>query len=248
MLFIKSKRTLLLLRKSKRTLLFLRKSNSKIFFLLLLIFSNFWIYKIFAANSLLGLLISLISFVVYLNLKNTKIILICLIFLIFLQIQTTEIKSLTNLDNDQQRVQQERIRSYPLTYINLYFKVVWLKPVEWIEKNNLVIILSRIEENLFDNLGINKFFFAGFPRNNPSDFEKFPYIYLPIFVLGVINFVKTKQFGILILLFLIPILVLAIIGNSNNIGPIVLFPFLIAASVTGINLLTEKYLHKSWKK
>lgn len=224
------------------------KNNSKFILPLFLIFSNFWIYRIFAANSFLGFLISLISFVVCLNLKNIKIILICLTFLIFLQIQTTEIKSLVNLDNDQQRVQQERIRSYPLTYINLYFKVIWLKPVEWIEKNNMVIISSRIEENLFDNLDLNKFFFAGFPRNNPSDFEKFPYIYLPIFILGTINFIKTKELKLLIFLFLIPVLVLSIIGNSNPLGPVALFPFFIAVFVSGINLIGEKYLHKLWKK
>lgn len=223
----------------------LLKNNSKLLLVLFLVFSSFWIYKIFYLNLLIGIVLIIVISVVSLNVSRKKVLFVCLILLLFLQYQTTEIKSLLALDNDQQRVQQERIRSYPLTYINLYFKVIWLKPDSWIEQNKFVIALSKIEENFFENLDFNKYFFGGFPRNNPSDFQKFIFILLPVFIIGVLNLVRKKDISFLILLFAIPILFLSTIGNDNALGPFSVLPFFIISMVYGIDYLDRFLKHKA---
>lgn len=231
----------MLLLKNKETLLFLRKSNSRFFLVLILIFSNYWIYRILNEDLLIGLVLIVVSLVSVLKPLNAKLLILAILVLLFFQFQTTHIKDLKLLDNDQQRVQQERIRSYPLIYINVFPKVIWLKPEIWIEQNNFVIALSRIEKNLFENLDVNQYFFSGFPRNNTSDFQKFPFIILPFFVLGIFGLLKEKQYKLLILFFLTPVIFLSFIGNDNGLGPFSLFPFFIITFVSGIELLSRKF-------
>lgn len=216
------------------------KNNSKIPSAFAVIFSNFWIYKILDENLLIGILLVVISFLIIVKPKQIYILFTCLLILLFFQFQTTHVKSLTLLDNDEQRVQQERIRSYPPTYVNVFSKTLWFKPEIWIEQNNFIVAISRIERNLFNTLDINQYFFAGFPRNNPSDFQKYIFITLPIFAIGIFELLKKKQYVLLFLIFLIPIITLAFIGYDNQLGPFSLFPFFIIAIFSGFELLIER--------
>lgn len=215
------------------------KTNFRFLLIIFLVFSNFWIYKIFAGNLIIGFCVSLLSLIIALK-PAKKIIIFSILILAFLQFQTTSIKSLTLLDNDQQRIQSERLRAYPPTYIDLGLKVIWLKPAHWIEENKIIIATSRIEENLFTNLDINKFFFGGFPRNNSSDFEKFPFIYLPLFILGIYSGVKSKQFFKMLFLLILPLGLLAYIGSDNKLDPFILFPFFILSFLNGIDFINTK--------
>lgn len=219
--------------------MWLQKINTKYLLGVFLIFSNFWIIKIFTLNFLAGIIISILTLVIILRQKR-KTVLVCIVILALMQSQTTHIRSLTILDNDELRVQSERIRSYPLTYIDLGLKVIWLKPVDWIEKNNLIIALSRIQKNFFGNLDINKYFFGAFPRNKPEDFEKFPFVYLPIFILGVYLLIK-KNIQILTVLFILPTVLLTYLGGDNKLGPFILFPFFIVSISKGIICLKDKF-------
>src|SRR3989344_914671 len=108
-----------------------------------LILSSFWIYQIIGQNLLVGILVFFIT-LLFLYKPEKKIVFVGMTILLLLQFQTTQIKNLTYLDNDQQRVQQERIRSYPPTFINLLVKVIWLKPQIWIEQNPVILVLSRV--------------------------------------------------------------------------------------------------------
>lgn len=222
----------------------LKTNSKKIILGFFLIFSNFWIYKILKLDFLTGLIIIVTSFAIiyYWNQKNAfKILILSTAMLLILQYLKTDPQSLTLLDNDQQRVQQERILVYPPTYIDLYFKVIWLKPKEWIEQNNSIIALSRLEQNLFENLDLNKYFFAGYPRNKPSDFEKFTFFLLPIFFIGLFNLVKQEKYKELTIIFIIPILLMTYIGNKNDLGPFNMFPFFILCFFEGLNLINAKY-------
>ncbi len=204
------------------------------FFPLFLALSNFWIYKIFSLNFLTGFSVFVITTAIGLGI-NRKFFIASMLILTILQIQTTSLKDLSLLDNDEQRVQSERSRSYPLTYIDFKFKVLWLKPVEWIEQNKFIIALSRIEENIFESLDLNYYFFGGFPRNMPYDYEKFPFILLPFFLAGVFRLVYIRKYFDLVLLFLVPVVVLSVIGFDNRYGFFILFPFIIFSSMEGIN-------------
>lgn len=216
------------------------KINSRLLLITFFIFSNSWIYRIIKENFAIGLLVITASFLIgrFWDSENSfKVILISLAVLILFQYQTTQPQSLTILENDEQRVQQERIRGYPPTYIDLYFKVVWLKPAEWIEKNNYVIALSKVEQNIFENLDLNKYFFGGSPRNKPDDFEKFPFFLLPLFILGIFGIVREEKYMILGILLILPLGLLTYIGNKNSLGPFVLFPFFIFLFAAGAKFL-----------
>lgn len=214
------------------------------FFLLFLTLSNFWIYKIFSLNFLIGFSVFVITTVIGLG-SNRRFFIAAMLFLTILQIQTTSIKDLSILDNDEQRVQSERSRSYPLTYIDFKFRVLWLKPVEWIEQNKFIIALSRIEENLFESLDLNYYFFGGFPRNMPSDFEKFPFILLPFFLAGVFRFVYIRKYFDLALLFFLPVILLSLVGFDNRYGFFILFPFIIFSSMEGINYAATLFKNRN---
>ena len=214
----------------------LPKINSKFILPLFIVFSNFWIYKIFTQNVPAGATLAITSLVIVIK-TGSKLIILGLFILLFLQTQTTSTKNLVLLDNDEQRVQSERIRSYPLIYIDLGIKVIWLKPEIWIEQNSFIIALSRLEENLYSNLDINKYFFGGFPRNKPEDFEKFPFAYLPVFILGIFILVKKKLFKELVYFLVMPLLFLAYLGSDNKLGPFILFPFFTLTFFKGITFL-----------
>ena len=184
----------------------------------------------------MGAILAITSLVILIK-PGSKLIILGLFILLFLQIQETSISSLTLLDNDEQRVQSERSKSYPLTYIDLGIKVVWLKPEIWIEQNSFIIALSRLEENLYSNLDINKYFFGGFPRNKPEDFEKFPFAYLPVFISGIFILVKKKLFKELVNYLVIPLLLLGYLGSDNKLGPFILFPFFTLTFLKGITFL-----------
>lgn len=219
----------------------LSKINHGLLFTVFLVFSNFWIYRVLKENLLLGIVLIVVTLFmrIFLEKKDSfKIFLACSLLLVF-QYITTQPQSLTLLENDEQRVQQERSRSYPPAYIDLYFKVIWFKPAEWIEKNNLVIGLSRIEKNLFENLDINKYFFGGSPRNSPQDFEKFTFFLLPLFIVGMYKVVSGRIFNFLLLVFVIPLIFLSIVGNKNSLGAFAFFPFFILTFIYGINFLDK---------
>lgn len=221
------------------------KISSKYFLAFSLVLSNYWIYKIFSLNFLIGIIVLVVSTIIVLGLKK-KLFIVGMLVLTILQIQTTSIKNLSLLDNDEQRVQSERSRSYPLTYIDFGLKVLWLKPVELIEQNKFIIVLSRIEENLFEALDINYYFFGGFPRNTPSDFEKFPFILLPIFLTGVFRLSYSRKFFDLVLLFWAPIGLLSFIGSDNRYGFFILFPFIIYSCIEGINYISLRYKNRKY--
>lgn len=217
-----------------------QKINSKYLVSLFFIFTNFWIYKILNADLFTGILLIVLTLAIILT-SNKKIILVCLVILALFQYQTASIKNITSLDNDEQRVQSERIKSYPPTYIDLGIKVIWLKPADWIEKNKLLIGLSRIEKNLFESLDVNRYFFGSFPRNKPEDFEKFSFACLPVFIIGAFFLIKKKLLWELGILLIFPVLLLSFLGISNRFGPFILFPFFVLSFLRGFYSLEKKF-------
>lgn len=227
----------------------LLKTKLRIVLPLFLIFSNVWIYKIYNENFSIAAVLVILTLLVYFfkETKNeTKIFVFSIAILLFLQFQVTSMKSLTKLDDDQIRIQHERMESYPPLYLNLKFKVLWLKPAHWIEENNTIIALSVIQNNFFETIDINRYFFGGYPRNKASDFEKFPFTFLPLFLIGIYKLISNQKLNILLILFGLPILLTSIIG-SNNYGAFSLFPSFILTFYYGVKVLSMHFKDsKSW--
>ncbi len=199
--------------------------------LIISLFANLWIYKIFAANFFLGVLILLASILL---LKNNKYFLLFFIPILFLQINTTNKTSLTEISNDDRRIIDMRLRAYPSKFLRLGY---------WLEERKESIIFNRITTNLFENLDPNLYFFSNHPgqRVGIKEFEKFPYILLPFFLLGIFDLISKKNNIFWLISFLVPIIILSIIGNKNNLGPFSLFPFFIIPIYEGLKKLQKKH-------
>jgi hypothetical protein len=200
--------------------------------ILISLFANLWIYKIFALNFVLGILILLVA---VLLLKNNKFFWLLFIPILLIQIQTTNKTSLTAISNDDRRVIDMRLRAYPAKLLRLGY---------WLEERKESIIFNRVTTNFFENIDPNLYFFANSPRQRVGikEFEKFPYILLPFFLLGLFDLILKKNKMFWLISFLAPLIVLSIIGNNNSLGPFSLFPFITVSIYEGLKKLRSKYL------
>lgn len=230
------------------------------FTLVLALLTNLWIWGIFSYNLLLGFLVILSTVFLYLHLRNDKTtsfkILLFLSFtlLLLFQWRTTNVSSLTSLDNDQKRVQQMRLNEYPPVSIQIKEKTIWIPIAHWFEGRKETIAAFRTQNNFSESLDPMLYFFANHPRERVGvkEFEKFPYILFPFFILGI--FYLSKKLNIITLLLpclILPLALISIIGNMNNLGPFSLFPFIsiaISVGLTETHRRTKLLLHKSYQK
>jgi hypothetical protein len=200
--------------------------------LLISLFANLWIYKIFTVNFLLGILLILVAILLF---KNNKFFLLLFIPVLFFQIQTTSKTSLTAISNDNRRAIDMRLRSYPPKFLRLGY---------WLEERKESIIFNRIVTNFFENMDLNLYFFANSPRQRVGikEFEKFPYLLFPFFLLGVVDLISKKNKMFWLISFLAPLFVLSIIGNQNSLGPFSFFPFFAVSIYEGLKKLQTKHL------
>lgn len=99
--------------------------------------------------------------------------------------------------------------------------------------------LFKIQRNLFSNMDINLYFFASHPRERGGliEFEKYPYIFLPIFLYGVSVVIKQRKF-ILGFYLIAAILISSFISSNYLLGPILFFPLMNVILIVGfISLL-----------
>lgn len=174
--------------------------------------------------------------VTILLLKNNKLFLLLFIPVLIFQIKTTNKTSFTAISNDDRRVIDMRLRSYPSKFLRLGY---------WLEERKESIIFNRVTTNFFENIDPNLYFFANSPRQRVGikEFEKFPYVLLPFFFLGVFDFVSKKNKLLWLMSFVVPIATLSIIGNQNNLGPFSLFPFFVVSINEGLKKLQSKHLN-----
>ena len=149
------------------------------------------------------------------------------------QLRTSASKNLLEISNDEQRVQQIRLSSYPAAISGIGY---------WLEGTEGILLLNRLSKNFFENLSPNLYFFANSskPRVGIDEFEKFPHILLPFFLTGAC--LTAKAGGKIYLSVLIPLFALAFIGNVNDLGPFSVFPFIAAPTARGLEKLDRKYL------
>lgn len=218
---------------------------------LVLIF-NLWVWKILAFNFFLGLLVIGASIALYVSSKKGhfhKSFVVLFILLLFTQLQTTQKTSLTYLDNDEQRVQQMRLREYPPVYIQIAGKTLWLPVAHWFEGRKESIAFFRIQRNFSELIDPNLYFFSNHPRERVDirEFEKFPYVFLPFFLAGLVSLFKSRQ-RIFWVSLLFPVFLISLIGNKNPVGPFSLFPFFTVTITKGVAIFGRSIAALSKKK
>lgn len=201
---------------------------------------NLWLIKIFSFNQFIGVIAVLASLTIYISCQLGKAIgfyisLFFMIFLMYFQYKTTTINSLISLNENERILQIERMRGYPR---NLY------RFANWLEQRKEIIAYYKIEDNFFESINPNKYFFANHPRERAGivEYEKFPYAYLPFFILGILS--ARKKYLKILLLSLSPLVLLSIIGTNNHLDEFSMFPAIAVYSAMGLRPVFEnkKYL------
>ena len=195
----------------------MRTNKFLIFFLFL--FLNLWIWKIFFEDFLIFsilIVITVASYKKFITDRKKSLVLVQLLMIlltVITQYLTTSISSLTELTNDQIRIRDMRLREYPPVFIRLGAKTLWLPVAYRMEARPESIAIERIQENIFESLDINQYFFASHPRQRVGvkEFEKFPYILLPFFILGIVKLINNKDYGFIIIYLVLPILFVAFV-------------------------------------
>lgn len=167
-------------------------------------------------------------------------ILVFTLLLVF-QWKTTTIVSLSQQGPDQQRIQLQRTQLYPPTFYKILDVYIWFYPVKFFEQSKLFIVSGRIQHNFFEAIDPSLYFFSGHPRQRVGfdEFEKFSYIFLPVFILGIVRSGKLYSFPNLFFLFL-PIVFISFIGHRNPYGPLIFFPFIAGSIGCGLRTLFQK--------
>ena len=200
-------------------------------FVIFSLLANLWVYKIFFANFILGILIVTSS--ILLSNRKFWLFLFSFIPILLIQVSTTQRASLTEIGNDDRREIDLRLRAYPPSFLRVGY---------WLEERKESILFSRITTNFFENLDPNLYFFANSPRARVGikEFEKFPYVLFPVFVLGVLRLIGKEKKSFWILSFFLPLFILSFIGNKNQLGPFTLLPFFIISISEGVGVLYVK--------
>lgn len=214
----------------------------KIGIFVFVLLGNFWIWRILSLNTPLSLLVIAVSIFLFLSLErknqNYSVIFIVLfMLLLFFQWKTTSKVSLVELSNDEQRVQQMRLREYPPTRIPI---------AHWFEGREESIAFFRILENFSETIDPNLYFFTNHPRERIGidEFKKFPYIFLPLFFYGLVLSVAERRKLVLGISFILPVVLVSIIGHKSQLGPFSLFPFLAVSITHGLELLFQTAICK----
>jgi len=200
--------------------------------LFLSIFCNLWIWRIFSLNSLLFLVLIFSSLlIIFSHFKRNTIFSLLFLGSLFLLIifqykYTKPPTSLTLMTNNDIYIKDTRMKEYPPVKISAFGKTLWLPVAHWFEERKEIIAIGRIANNFSEIIDLNLYFFANHPRERVAvnEFEKFPYLFLPFFIYGILKLNKRILKIIPVLLFCI-IIFLSFIGNKNELGPFILFPF-----------------------
>lgn len=198
----------------------------------IILFGNVWIWRIFKQNFFIFLLLIIFTILLYVAIRQritlikTILFFILLITIIVFQYKTTTRQSLSILDNDEQRVQQIRLQAY--VYDPDLIKIIFFRfKLRDFYEGSLNIVITRLQRNFFETIDLNIYFFGGHPRGRvwSNDFEKFSFILLPLFLIGLLTYrIKQKLLSTIIITC---IFVLTLIGHKNNLGPFLLLPFLV---------------------
>lgn len=173
----------------------------------------------------------------YFNWK--KVFVFSLLLLLFFQYQTTTLQSLTLLDNDEQRIQQIRLKEYKPSshYLRVLFHRFDL--INFFE-GSIGVASTRLQRNFFESIDPNVYFFGGHPRERvwANDFEKLPYLAIFPFLIGLYHVIDRKKYLIWIS-FSAGVILLTVIGHKNHLGPFILFPTILLTTFMGAIIIAN---------
>lgn len=198
--------------------------------LLVIIFITPWFQKILAADKIIAIILFIETYGLSLYLTNPDFkkvaiftfsgLLILSTFLVITQFD----KNLVNHSNLDLAYLQQRRSYYPYKLGSFFH-------------NQYTLSIFYYQRNFFTNLDFNQFFFGGQPRLRPYalDFEKFPILYLPFFLYGIILLFSKRKLFVRFVTFTTFILIFAAFANpSFQLGPYIIFPIITSLVFMGL--------------
>src|SRR3989344_1062134 len=211
----------------------------KYFLFLLVVFGNLWIWRIFTLNFIVGTIVILSTYLILVSLKNSKLnklLIICYLVLFLFSLKGFNLTNITKLDKQQEVLQIQRLKLYPPVKITIGTRTIWIPAAHWLEERPETLTFYRLQHNLGEVLDPNLYFFANHPneRVGITELEKFPYILLPLFLIGFFGINFRKNLNIIALGFVLPLIFLVVGNFPPNIEPFIIFPFIAACGVLGV--------------
>lgn len=110
-------------------------------------------------------------------------------------------------------------------------------------QNKFTLSLNKFKGNLFYNLDPNLYFFATHPRERLGikEFEKFPALFLPLFLIGFFLFLKKSSPKVIIFVF-VTLFLSAFISPASFSGPIVMYPVIVYLISLGLRQAFKLWL------
>jgi hypothetical protein len=178
--------------------------------------------------------------------KNALLFTIGFLVIVALQVKSTHTESLLFLDSEARRIRDLRILEYPPVVLKFGDRNIQIPLGYWFEGRKESTYYYRLTKNLAEIVDPNLYFFANHPRERAGfkEFEKFPYILFPLFVIGTLVSIKLRNKKFLLASFIIPACVLTFIGSTNPFGPFSLFPFLTVSISIGVSWFNKVFWNK----
>ena len=213
----------------------------------LVVLGNIWIWRMFTLNFIVGVILILSTYLILTSLgksKLNKLLIICYLVLFLFSLKGLNLTSLTKLNKQQEVLQIQRLKLYPPVKITIGTRTIWIPAAHWLEERPETLTFYRLQHNLGEVLDPNLYFFANHPneRVGITELEKFPYILLPLFLIGFFAINFRKNLSLIALGFVLPIIYLVVGNFSPNIEPFILFPFIAACGILGIEYVSSLVL------
>lgn len=217
--------------------------------LILVIILSPWWWIILQRNVLVSLLTLILSGVVYIYFWQTqskKLLLslfILTVAIFFINIKDAFDESIFSYS----AVDIQQINKRHEFYANGLGKV-YTNRIALVYFKDFSLPLYKLQQNFFNNIDINLYFFASHPRERVGieGFDKYIPIFLPIFLIGIFYFIYQPSFKLLIYGTTL-VIASSIIKPAYNLGPILLFPIINFMITIGIMLSLNRLLKYSKK-
>lgn len=217
----------------------------KVYILLGVIFLNFWIWKIIREDPVIAILLITLTFLLFQLLigRVFKILVLIIIVLFsilsFIMLRSDFDRSIQTFTPEDEVKLNDRHFYYARELGGLFLN---RKVLNYYKNYSLPVY--KFEHNLFSNLDLNLYFFASHPRERAgaAEFEKYSFIFLPIFIIGVILLIYERSIwaaGYLVA----ATIVSAFVTSNYTLGPILFFPLINVIITLGI-----MYIFKISKK
>lgn len=212
------------------------KTTRKIVLILLVCLLNFWIWRVLSESILLGAALVLLSVFLAFKLKLFSIItFIALSIFLLKSTLDTNLLYISPLENDRLSNRHE--------YYAEGLGKIYRNRIGVYLHYKLTPYLFKFQRNLFYNLDPNLYFFSTHPRERLGidEFSKFSPLALPVFLIGLSMFLRGEN-RFLTFYLLSAVFVSGFIFPGYKLGPILIFPFMIAVTYLGFLRVIKKIL------